>query len=88
MLQWRIQGRGQGGPSPLFLDQTEARRSEKKTFGDRPSPPYLRLDDQGPPPPYLKFWIRHCVIRYTHILHICYKPNMFLLRVTLYVDVV
>ena len=29
--QWRIQGRGPGGqaPSPLFLNQTEARRAEK-----------------------------------------------------------
>ena len=29
--QWRIQGRGPAGqaPSPLFLDQTEARRAEK-----------------------------------------------------------
>ena len=25
---WRIQGRGQGGPPPLFLYQTEARRTE------------------------------------------------------------
>ena len=33
-FQWRIQGRGPGGPSPtpLFLDQTEARSAEKK-FG-------------------------------------------------------
>ena len=29
--QWRIQGRGPGGPAPLplLLDQTEARRAEK-----------------------------------------------------------
>ena len=36
----RGRGRGPGGPgSPLFLDQTEARRAEKKFFeffGDRP----------------------------------------------------
>ena len=32
--QWRIQGRGQGGPGPppLFLDQTETRNAEKKFF--------------------------------------------------------
>ena len=34
-----------GGP-PLFLDQTEARRAEKRFFGD-------------PPPLFLKVWIRH-----------------------------
>ena len=34
-------GKGPGGyiPSPLFLDQTEARRAEKKFLGDRPLPP-------------------------------------------------
>ena len=33
------------GPPPLFLDQTEARRAEKKIFfGDRPPlPPYQRV---------------------------------------------
>ena len=28
--QWRIRGRGPGGPLPLFLDQTEVRRVENK----------------------------------------------------------
>ena len=37
-LQWRIQE-----APPLFLDQTEARRAEKRFFGDRPPPP-------APPP--------------------------------------
>ena len=48
--QWRIQGRGPGGPGlPLFLDRTEARRAEKKFFS-RPSPsPYLRVWMTGPP---------------------------------------
>ena len=43
--QWRIQGRGPGGPAPpLFLDQTEARWAEKIGGGDRhPPPPYLRV---------------------------------------------
>ena len=43
-LQWRIQGRGRGGPvPPLVLDQKEARRAEKKFFW-RPGPPlYLRI---------------------------------------------
>ena len=42
-LQWRIQGRGPGGPPPLFPDQTEARRVEKNFFGDQHPPPYLRV---------------------------------------------
>ena len=46
-------GKGPGGYnlSPLFLDQTEARRAEKKFLRDRP--PYLSkgLDDRYPTPP-------------------------------------
>ena len=38
--QWRIQRRGPGSPAspppPLFLDQTEARRAEKKIFETAP----------------------------------------------------
>ena len=45
--QWRTQGRG-SAPPPLFLDQTEAQRAEKKFFGYRPPPP---------PPPCLKVWL-------------------------------
>ena len=33
--EWRIQG---GPGPPLFLDQTEARKAEKNSFGDRPFP--------------------------------------------------
>ena len=63
--QWRIQGRGPGGPPPpphhthphLLLDQTEARKAEKKNL--RPLPPYLMVWMTPPPPPYLKVWIRH-----------------------------
>ena len=53
--QWRIQGRdpGGGGPGhPLLLDQSEARRAEKKFFfetGTPPSPPS--------PPPHLRVWM-------------------------------
>ena len=43
MVTLADQGRGPG--SPLFLDQTEARRAEKN-FGET-----------GPPLHYLKFWI-------------------------------
>ena len=46
--QWRIRGRGPGGPAPLFLDQTEVRRAEKKIW-DCPPPPYLRVWMTGPP---------------------------------------
>ena len=46
-------GKGPGGysPSPVFLDQTEARRAEKIFLGYRP--PYLSkgLDDRSPAPP-------------------------------------
>ena len=44
--QWRIQGRRSG--YPLFLDQTEACRGEKKKIGD-PSPLSQGLDDPHPP---------------------------------------
>ena len=45
--QWRIQGRGPGGPPPLFLDQTEARRAENCFW--RPPPPLSKgLDDRTP----------------------------------------
>ena len=51
--QWRIQGRDPGGPGhPLLLDQSEARRAEKKFFfetGTPPSPPS--------PPPHLRVWM-------------------------------
>ena len=55
-------GEGPGGPGPpLFFHQNEARSAEKNFFS-RPGPPFSKgLDDRTPPPPYLKFWIRHCV---------------------------
>ena len=56
---WGSGARGPGGPgaqaSPLFLDQTEARKGENTFLWDRPPPP--------PPNPYLKVWIR-----YWHVL--------------------
>ena len=44
--QWRIQGRGPGGPGPppLFLDQTLAPRAEKSFFGGDRSPLSEGLD--------------------------------------------
>lgn len=56
-MQWRIQGKGRDAPL-LFLDQTEAGRAEKKFFGDRPPPSYLRVWMTAPPP-YLKVWTCH-----------------------------
>ena len=35
---WPVANPGEG-PAPLFLDQTEAKRAEKKFFGHRPPPP-------------------------------------------------
>ena len=59
-IQWRIQGRDPGGPGlPLFLDQTETRRTEKIFFGDRPPPPPSKGLDDLDPSPYLKVWIWH-----------------------------
>ena len=52
--QWRVQGRGPGSPSFLFLVQTGARRDEKKILG----PGHLLtqgLYDRASP--YLKTWI-------------------------------
>ena len=52
-----------GSARPLFfLNQTDARRAEKKIFGDRATPLSKGLVDRRPSPPlslYLKVWIRH-----------------------------
>ena len=45
-----------GEAPPLFLDQTEARRAQKRFFWRPPPPP------PPPPPLFLKVWIRHCII--------------------------
>ena len=42
---------GGGGATPLILDQTEARKAEKKFFCDRASPLSQGLDDRPSPPP-------------------------------------
>ena len=54
--QWGDPEEGPGEPSPpLFLDQTEAQRVEKKFFETGPPPLSHGLDDRPPPPssPYL-----------------------------------
>ena len=48
-------GGARGARPPLFLDQTEARRTEKNFF----EPPPLISWSGYPSPPYLKVWIRH-----------------------------
>ena len=53
-----------GAWAPIFfLDQTEAQRAKKIIFETAPPPPHLSqgVDDQAAPP-YLKVWIRHCII--------------------------
>ena len=45
----RGEPRGARAPSPLFLDQTEARRTEKIFLGDLAPHLSKGLDDRGPP---------------------------------------
>ena len=50
---WQASGWSRGGArplSPLFLDQTEARRAEK-IYCDRPPPPLISGSGWSPPPP-------------------------------------
>ena len=47
------EGSGRPGPPPLTLDQTEARRAEKKIFWDRAPPLSQGLDD---PHPHTHIW--------------------------------
>ena len=53
-------GGSRGGGPPLFLDQTEAQKAEKKLFGDHPPPP-------PPPPKQLSFLVLldHLLLRAT-----------------------
>jgi len=44
-------GEGPAPPSPLSLDQTEARGAEKNLLWPPPSPAYLRVWMTAPPPP-------------------------------------
>ena len=47
-------GEGPGGPTPPFLDETEAQRAEKRILRLTPPPsrpPYLRVQMTGPPSP-------------------------------------
>ena len=56
LVEVRLQnpGEGPGGPGPpLFLDQNEARRTEKMFFEAGPAPFSEGLDDRPTPPPAL-----------------------------------
>ena len=52
-------GRAWPGP-PLFLDQTEAWRTDKNFFLRLGPPPLSQGQDDCPLPLYLKVWICHC----------------------------
>ena len=77
-------GEGPRGPAPsppptLFLDQTEAQRTEKFFLETTPpSPLFKGLDCQ--PPRYLKVWIWHCR-KFCILAHItqydAYKNTLF-----------
>ena len=61
--QWRIQGRGLGGPDPpppISFRLNWGQKGSKKFFWV-PGPPFSPglLTASPPPPPYLKVWIRH-----------------------------
>ena len=59
------EGYGGSGRPPLFLDQTETRRAEKKVLETAPPPTLSQGLDNRPPPPYLKVWNRHWVYLFT-----------------------
>ena len=47
-------GEGPASPPPLFLDQTEAQKAEKKFLRPPPPPPSSQgLDEHSPPPAIL-----------------------------------
>ena len=75
MLAVADQRRSLGGPdSPLFLDQTEARRAEKKIFLTPDSP--LISGAGWPPPSYLKVWIRHRLASFS-LLYAVVLPALY-----------
>ena len=81
LFQWWIQGRGPGGPPPppLFLDHTEVRRAEIFFlaggqnfffFETAPHPRHISGSGWPLPPPYLKVWIRHCILMQIKLIFI------------------
>ena len=55
--QWRIQGRGPGGPRPPPYFSTKMRPEGRKKNFLETAPPYLRVWMTDTPPD--KVWIRH-----------------------------
>ena len=49
LVQWWMQGACPPPPSPLFLNQIEGQKAEKKFLGDRAPPLSKGLDDYLPP---------------------------------------
>ena len=79
-----------GGPgAPLFLDETKARRAEKKFFlRSAPSPLISGFGRPPPSPFYLKVWICHwsyCVSLYSFFeLSVCFGFLLLLLLLLLF----
>ena len=58
-MQWPIQGRGPGGPTPAYFQSKLGPEGPKpkKNFLETSPPPYLMVLKTPPPAPYLKVWI-------------------------------
>ena len=56
-------------PPPLFLDQTKARRAEKKNLFETAHRLCRGLDDR-PPLPHLKVWFLHCTLYFAETLEL------------------
>ena len=56
-------GGARGPRLPLIFRPNWGRKDQKKVFLTPPRPPlFPGLYDRPPPPPYLKVWIRHCIV--------------------------
>ena len=68
-VQWRIQGRGPGGPPPVIFRTKWGPKGGKNFFWDRP-----------PTPSYLKVWIRRCSL-ITEVRSFCwFWPSYWFLQ--------
>ena len=59
-MQWPIQGRGPGGPTPAYFQSKlgpEGPKPKKNFLETSPPPLSNGLEDPPPPAPYLKVWI-------------------------------
>ena len=84
MVKITASGGSRGGvwagpaPTPLFLEQTEARRTENNFLGDQ-APPYLRIWMTAPSPPYLKVLIRHWGLQQSAVCILYWPVSVFFL---------